>query len=79
MTKLTHKNCRDVHCTLCMEEHLELGYELERCTGIDTVDHLGRFHKWLGDNGIEPETEWGWGSDAYFDEENINAYVADTR
>ena len=75
MTKLTHKNCRDVHCALCMEEHLELGYELERRTGIDTVDHLGKFHKWLLDHGIEPETEWGWGSDAYFDEDNISAYV----
>ncbi len=73
---LTHKNCNDDRCALCFKEHTDLGYELEMRTGINTVDHLGKYHKWLSDHGIEPETEWGWATDASFDEDNINAYVA---
>ena len=73
---LTHKNCKDDRCALCFKEHTELGRELDRRTGIDVVDHLGKFHKWLTDQGINPETEYGWGSAAYFDDENIAAYVA---
>ena len=74
--KLTHRNCQDAKCSLCLKEHLLLGDELDKRTGIEGEDHLGKFHKWLTDQGITAETEWGWGSDAYFDEKNISAYVA---
>ena len=75
--KLTHEICWDTNCGICFDEHTELGKELDRRTGNNSVDHLGKYHKWLGDHGIEPETEYGWATAASFEEENINAYVAD--
>ena len=74
--KRSHPRCENNRCALCLDEHLDLGKELDRRTGIDTVDHLGKFHKWLSDQGINPETGHGWGSAAYFDEENISNYVS---
>jgi hypothetical protein len=75
--KQSHKNCQDTHCKLCLEEHLALGGALERLTGDDKSDHLGKFHRWLGNKGIEPETEYGWGTEAYFDNDLIREYVND--
>ena len=74
--KQTHPNCKDTKCKRCLSEHLALSEELDRRIGTTTIDHLGRFHKWLKDKGISPETEYGWGSIEYFDEQNISDYVA---
>jgi len=40
------------------------------------VDHLGKYHKWLTDNGIKAETEYGWPTSKTFDDENIQKYIA---
>jgi hypothetical protein len=73
----THKKCMDVHCSICMEEHLALGKYLREQIG-DNDDHLGKFHYWLWvKKRIEPETEYGWGSDAYFDDDLIREYIED--
>ena len=72
----THIECKDSRCRICLSDSFKLEEELISLTGIDSIDHLGKFHKWLHDQGINPETEYGWGSAAYFDDENIAAYVA---
>jgi hypothetical protein len=75
MTILRHINCADPYCETCLEDHLALGREIDNRTGVDRVDHLGKFYLWLKQRGIPPETEYGWGTEAYFDEEYIAAYV----
>ena len=77
MAKLTHRNCQDTRCRQCLYEHEMLGQELAERTGAPQYDHLGSYHSWLLSRGIEPETEWGWATDASFDEANIAAYVAE--
>lgn len=73
----THKNCTNPKCTTCMADHLAVGAVLDELTGNDMVDHMGRFHKWLSDQGIEPETEHGWATESFFDDDLIQRYVDD--
>ena len=73
--KLSHLYCRNTDCKLCLIEHEALEQKLEELTGDDTVDHLGKYHKWVGDNGHEPETEWGWATPLSFDDKLIQEYV----
>lgn len=73
---LTHPNCRNIDCGVCFKDHTKLQKKLEELTGDNKAyDHLGKYHKWLSDNGINPETEWGWATPESFEEENILAYV----
>ena len=72
--KLTHKNCKNQDCQVCMKDSMELMHILDYKTGDDTVDHLGKYHSYLSKHGIEPETEWGWFTEESFDDDNINAY-----
>ena len=73
--KLSHINCKDTECQTCMEESMDLQRVLVFKTENNKDDHLGEYHKWLGDNGIPNETEWGWFEKEAFDDENINAYI----
>ena len=74
--KLTHPNCQMSRCQFCLADHERLGHLLdELCHTSNKVDHLGKYHKWLSDNGIEPETEWGWATPEAFEDKNITAYV----
>jgi len=36
---------------------------------------MGRFHSWLTKQGLSPETEHGWGTAAFFDNDNIAKYA----
>lgn len=72
-----HKNCEIPKCAICMEDHLAVGDRLDALTGNSSVDHLGKFHAWLAKQGIEPETEHGWGTEACFDDALMQQY-ADT-
>lgn len=74
-----HVNCEDPKCQVCLEDSQPLSDYLDEITGATTVDHLGRYHKWLSDKGIEPETEWGWWTEAVFKPENMKAYARETR
>lgn len=74
--KLSHPYCQDTDCKVCLKEHEALGHRLAELTGDDTVDHLGKYHKWVGDNGYEPETDWGWATPLSFDDKLIQEYAA---
>jgi len=76
MATLRHIDCRDPDCAVCLEDHLALGNELARLTGSEKEDHLGKIHKWMRDNGMNPETEWGWATAETFWDSTIAAYVA---
>ena len=73
--KLTHPNCKNDRCSVCMADHTALRDELEERTGLSHVDHLGKYHEWLSKRGINPETEWGWATAEAFDDINITDYV----
>ena len=74
--ELHHPNCKISRCPVCFEDHENLSHLLnDLCSTQNKVDHLGKYHKWLGDNGINPETEWGWATPATFETVNIEAYV----
>ena len=75
--KLTHINCKDTNCPICFQDAQKLEDYLTEKTGNDKVDHLGKYHKWLSDNGINPETEWGWFTLETFDDKNIEGYIKD--
>ena len=77
--KLTHINCKNPDCQVCFNDAEKLEKELTNRTGIDTVDHLGKYHLWLSKHGINPETEWGWFTIDAFDDENIEAYVKEIK
>ena len=74
--QLTHTDCPNHKCELCMDEHLKLGRYLDVLCGTkNRIDHLGKIHLWMSKNGKEPETEYGWASSETFEPENISAYV----
>lgn len=75
--ELHHINCQDTKCPICFSDSMKLEKYLEKRTGTkNRVDHLGTYHKWLKDNGINPETEWGWFTSDAFDDENSQNYIA---
>lgn len=72
-----HINCQDTNCSICFSDANKLGKYLDEQTDTkNRVDHLGKYHKWLYDNGINPETEFGWPTSATFDDKNIQNYIA---
>lgn len=74
--KLHHINCQDSKCNVCLKDADKLEKYLDEQTGTENkIDHLGKYHKWLSDNGINPETEWGWFTVEAFDDENIHKYI----
>ena len=74
--KQQHINCQDIKCSICLSDAEKLEKYLDRQTGTENrVDHLGKYHKWLNDNGINPETEFGWFSSDAFNDENIQNYI----
>ena len=73
----SHKNCQIEKCRICLKEHLAVGDKLDILTGNDKVDHLGKFHSWLKRNGYNPETEFGWGTEYYFDDDLLSKYAND--
>ena len=73
---LHHINCQNPKCSVCLLDADKLGKYLDEQTGTgNRVDHLGTYHKWLMDNGIKPETEFGWFTSDAFDDKNIQNYV----
>lgn len=62
-----------------MEDHLAVGNKLDELTGNDREDHMGKFHGWLKKNGINPETEHGWATEAYFDDALMQRYAEEYR
>ena len=74
---LTHSNCQNTDCRVCMRDADYLLEYLIAMTGNQREDHLGMYHLFLSKRGIVPETEWGWFTDAVFYPENIRAYIAD--
>jgi len=74
--RLNHLLCKNKNCSICLNDHEQLGRYLDiRCNTKNRVDHLGKYHKWLSDNGIKPETEWGWFVPEAFDDSNIENYI----
>jgi len=74
--KLHHINCQDTRCPVCFSDASRLEDYLCEQTGTkNKIDHLGKYHKWLSDNGINPETEWGWFTIEAFDDKNIENYI----
>lgn len=73
--KQTHVNCQDSRCKVCLDDSDRLSLYFDRITGLTNIDHLSHYHKWLGDNGINPETEWGWWTEDVFKPENLEAYT----
>jgi len=77
MAKLTHPICKDTNCATCLRDHEKLSKELEKRTGNNKVDHLGKYRKYLEDRkGLNCETEWGWAHPFVFEERYIAEYVA---
>ena len=75
--KLHHINCQNPKCSICFNDAMNLERYICKQTGTgNKVDHLGKYHKWLSDKGINPETEFGWFTSAVFDDENIQNYIA---
>lgn len=72
-----HINCKDQGCKVCLKDCDTLRIELEKKTGIDSIDQLCNYRKWLDRMGIKAETEWGWPTTKVFDEVNINKYIKD--
>ena len=75
MTILNHPNCRNPDCLTCLSDHLALGDELAKRSGVTKTDHLSQYRKWFDEKGINSETEWGWGLPFIFDELNIKGYL----
>jgi len=76
LPKLTHPYCTNDRCLVCLDDHLSLGKYLDKQTGRNDLDHLGKYHKWLSDNGIPNETEYGWAHPDAFLIENIRSYIS---
>lgn len=70
-----HINCKDTKCQICFDDATNLETFLTEKTGNDKVDHMGKYHKWLTDNGITAETEYGWPSEETYSDDNIERYV----
>lgn len=77
--KMTHPNCADHECKVCLADAEKLGALLEEQMGDLCDDHLGEYYNWLKEHGIAPETAHGWLSEAAFDDDNINAFIAGGR
>ena len=73
--KQSHIDCQNSRCQICLGDSYKLEARLIEQTNTGRkFDLLGRYHKWLSDNKIPNETEWGWFSQDTFKEENINNF-----
>jgi len=73
--KLRHPNCQNTDCPICFRDHHELEKVLQEKTEKGKqYDLLGIYHKWLTDNDIPAETEWGWASTQAFEDANIDRF-----
>ena len=73
--KVRHINCQDTKCPVCLNDAVKLEKLLQEKTGTgNKYDLLGKYHKWLADNGIPNETEWGWPSVETYDDDNIERF-----
>lgn len=71
-----HPNCQDDRCQICLEDHAKVSERLEELTQNYRSDLDGYFHHWLKCvKKIEPETEWGWGTSAWFDDGLIQEFA----
>lgn len=71
-----HILCEYAYCSICLDDSDMLAALLDTLTYTNTTeDHLGLYHRWLNDNGITPETPYGWWTAAVFEKENILSYA----
>jgi len=75
--KQRHFNCEDDRCKICLEDCFKLADFLDEKTGINKIDHLGKYRSFLDNRNIPAETEWGWFTENVFRKENIDAYIED--
>ncbi|GAJ08267.1 unnamed protein product [marine sediment metagenome] len=62
MLILHHPNCENPYCATCFADHEALERILQkRCGTGNEIDHLGKYSKWMTDNGYKAETEAGGG------------------
>ena len=77
--KQQHPNCRNPDCKVCLADHLALQEKLNTLSGTDKVDHLSRFRDFLIKKGIQPDTEFGWGTTATFSDLMHEEYLNEFR
>lgn len=75
---LHHRFCQNERCYQCLLDHEEFGRELERLTDNSSVDHLGKFRRWIEKQvSYEVETEWGWAHPDTITQDYANRYAKD--
>ena len=77
LTVRFHAGCENTKCRICFGNNDSLDDALVAATNRRDLDLLGRYHRWLSDNEITPETEHGWWSEEAFNPDNVLAF-ADT-
>ena len=53
-----HEGCSDIYCRRCQDANKVLEDILYKSLG-SRMDWLGRYHGWLKEQGLEPETSGG--------------------
>ena|SRR3990167_9193382 len=72
-----HDRCTNTRCRRCLEIADVLCGALNAATGVPSYDVLGRYHQWLGKQGIPAETEGGWWSREALSDANVAAFAKD--
>lgn len=72
---MSHPNCQNSRCRICLDDSTRLQDYLEQETGDSFSDLLGKYRSWLDKNGIFAETEWGWFSINVFEPKNIKSFI----
>lgn len=72
-----HADCNKLACRHCMAASEALNRRLEELLPdwLPNLDLAGHYHKWMTDNGNEPETDGGWWSQAALDPANVQAFA----
>lgn len=70
-----HDGCDDMYCRQCQANNKVLEDILYGALN-NRMDWLGRYHGWLREQGIEPETEGGWWTRETLNDANVQRFIS---
>ena len=69
-----HDGCDDSYCSTCQKANAELDAMMYGALGSRS-DWLGKYHSWLGKQGIPPETAGGWWTREALSDKNAQRFI----
>lgn len=69
-----HDGCDNKYCPKCMTAHTKVAEMIDDALG-ERHDWLGKYHSWLLNQGIQPETDGGWWTREALNDKNVQQFI----